>query len=89
MSMRPKHLLDRLLTLGASGQHDLMGSVTVELREKMTSDVGMLGARSVTSFLFLRYHVQSFKIGADILHQDGMIIVISWRDSFFNCGHLL
>jgi hypothetical protein len=30
----------------------------------------------VTSFLFLRYRLQSFKVGADILDQDGMIVVI-------------
>ena len=28
MLMRPKHSLDRLLTLRASGVHDLMGSIT-------------------------------------------------------------
>ena len=67
-----------------------MGSVTADLREKMTSDVGMLGTRPVTSFLFLRYRVQGLKVGADIPDQDGMIIVISWRarsliaDSFSN-----
>jgi hypothetical protein len=33
----------------------------------------------VTSFLFPRYRLQSFKVGADILNQDGMISVISWR----------
>ncbi len=38
----------------------------------------------VTSFLFLRYRRQSLKVGADIPNQDGMIIVISWRDSFSN-----
>jgi hypothetical protein len=53
MLMRPKHPLDPLLTLKASGVHHLMGSVTADLREKMTSDVGMLGTRPVTSFLFL------------------------------------
>ncbi len=30
----------------------------------------------VTSFLFLRYHLQSFKVGGDILDQDEMIVVI-------------
>jgi hypothetical protein len=34
-------------------------------------------ARSpVTIFLFLRYRLQSFKVGADILDQVGMIVVI-------------
>jgi hypothetical protein len=42
----------------------------------MSSDVGMPGGRPVTSFLFLRYRLQSFKVGADILDQDGMIVVI-------------
>jgi hypothetical protein len=88
MLMRPKHSLDRLLTLRASDVHDLMGSVPADLRERMTSDVWMLGTRPVTSFLFLRYHVQSFKIGNDIPHRNGMMMVISWRDSFFDCGHL-
>jgi len=44
---------------------------------EMPSDVGMPGARPVTSFLFLRYRPQSFKVGAEILDWDGMIIVIS------------
>jgi hypothetical protein len=76
MLMRPKHPLDRLLTLKASGVHHLMGSFTAQPAEEMPSDVGMPGARPVTSFLFLRYRLQSFKVGADILHEDGMIVVI-------------
>jgi hypothetical protein len=47
----------------------MIGSVVADLREKMTSGVGMLGTGPVTSFLFLRYHVQSFKTGAEILLQ--------------------
>jgi hypothetical protein len=35
------------------------------------------GARPITRFLFLRYLLQSFKVGAEILHRNGMIIVIS------------
>jgi hypothetical protein len=31
----------------------------------------------VTRFLFLRYRLQGFKVGTDILDQDGMISVIS------------
>jgi hypothetical protein len=30
----------------------------------------------VTSFLFLRYRLQSFKVGAEVPHQDGMMFVI-------------
>jgi hypothetical protein len=33
----------------------------------------------VTSFLSLRYRLQSFKVGADILNRDDMIVVILWR----------
>jgi hypothetical protein len=33
----------------------------------------------VTSFLFLRYRLQAFKVGVDIPHKRGMIFVISWR----------
>jgi hypothetical protein len=76
MLMPPKHPLDRLLTLKASGVHDLMGSFTAQPAEEMPGDIRMPGARPVTSFLFLRYRLQSFKVGADILDQDGMIVVI-------------
>jgi hypothetical protein len=76
MLMRPKHPLDRLLALNASGVRDLMGSFTADPAEEMPSDVGMPGARPVTSFLFLRYRLQSFKVGAEILDQDGIIVVI-------------
>ena len=77
MLMRPKHSLDRLLTLKASGVHDLMGRFQWWPVAEMPSDVGMPGARPVTSFLFLRYHLQGFKVGAEVLGQDGMIVVIS------------
>jgi hypothetical protein len=42
----------------------------------MPSDVGVPARGPVTSFLFLRYRLQSFKVVVDILDQDGMIIVI-------------
>jgi hypothetical protein len=45
MLMRPKHPLDRLVTLKASGVRDLMGSITAQLAEEMPSEVGMPGAR--------------------------------------------
>jgi hypothetical protein len=43
--MRPKHSLDRQLTLKASGGHNLMGSFAARRAEEMRSDVGMPGAR--------------------------------------------
>ena len=75
--MRPKHPLDRLLELKTSGVHDLMGSFTPHPAEEMPSDVGMPDERPVTSFLFVRYRLQSFKVGAETLDQDGMSVVIS------------
>jgi hypothetical protein len=53
-----------------------MGSFTAQPAEEMPSDVGMPARGPVTRFLFLRYRLQSFKVGADILDQDGMIYVI-------------
>jgi hypothetical protein len=38
MLMRPKHSLDRLLTLKASGVHDLMGSITAQPAEEMRGE---------------------------------------------------
>src|SRR6266496_2470952 len=38
MLMRPKHPLDRLLTLKASGVHDLMGSITAQPAEEMRGE---------------------------------------------------
>src|ERR1700752_1477724 len=35
---------------------------------------------SFTSFLLLRYRLRDFKIGAEILYPDGMIIIISRRN---------
>jgi hypothetical protein len=40
----------------------------------------------VTRFLFLRYRLQSFKVGADILSGHWMIIVISWRVCSLTAG---
>jgi len=75
--MRPKHPLDRLLTLKASGVHDLMGSFTAQLAEEVRGERwDARRAAPVTSILFLRYRLQSFKVGADILDHDGMIVVI-------------
>ena len=39
--------------------------------------VGCPARGPVTSFLSLRYRLQSFKVGADILNGDEMTIVIS------------
>jgi hypothetical protein len=38
MLMRPKHPLDRLLMLKASGVHDLMGSITAHPAEEMCGE---------------------------------------------------
>ena len=38
MLMRPKHPLDRLLTLKASGVHDLMGSFTAQPAEEVRGE---------------------------------------------------
>jgi hypothetical protein len=45
MLMRPKHPLERLLTLEASSVHHVMGGFTAQPAEEMPSDVGMPGAR--------------------------------------------
>jgi hypothetical protein len=52
-----------------------MGRVTAQPAECLVT-LGCSTRGKVTSFLFLRYRLQSFKVGADILDQDGMIIVI-------------
>jgi hypothetical protein len=52
--MRPKHPLDRLLTLKASGVHDLMGSVTAQPAEEMRGehwDVARGRSRAFYSFV--------------------------------------
>jgi hypothetical protein len=74
-----KHSLDRLLTLKASGVHDLMSSFTA-LREKMPSGVAMLGARPGHELFIPLLPPESFKVRADILHQDGMVVVMSSRN---------
>jgi len=53
-----------------------MGSFAAHPPDEMPRDVGMPGARPVTGFLFFRYRLQSFKVGADILDQNGMSLVI-------------
>jgi len=45
MLIRPKHSLDRLLTLKASGVHDLMDSITVQPAEEMRGERWDPGAR--------------------------------------------
>jgi hypothetical protein len=77
MLMRPRHSLDRLLTLKASGVQDLRDSITVQPAEEMRDERWDPGARPVTRFLPLRYRLQGFKVRADILNQYRMIIVIS------------
>jgi hypothetical protein len=59
MLMRPKHSFDRLLTLKASGVRDLMGSFTAHPVEEMPMTLGCPARGPVTSFLFLRYRLQS------------------------------
>ena len=76
MLMRPKHPLDRLLTLKASGVHHLMSSFTAQPAGEMPSGVGMLGARPGHELFIPSLPPESFKVGADILDQDGMIGVI-------------
>jgi hypothetical protein len=87
MLMLPKHPLDRLLTLKASGVHHLMGSFTAQPAEEMRGE-RWDARRAAQSRAF--YRLQSFKVGADILNRDEMIVVILWRtcsltaDSFSN-----
>ena len=73
MLMRPRHPRDRLLTLKASGPD---GQLRSPPPEEMHRDVAIPCARPVTGFLFFRYRLQSFKVGADILDQNGMSLVI-------------
>ena len=63
MLMRPKHSLDRLLTLKASGVHDLMAASQPTLWKKCLVTLGRPARGPVTSFLFLRYRLRSFKAG--------------------------
>jgi hypothetical protein len=61
MLKRPKHSLDRLLTLKASSVHDLMGSFTAHPVKETPMTLGYPARGPVTSFLFLRYRLQSFQ----------------------------
>jgi hypothetical protein len=79
MLMRPKHPLDRLLTLKASGVHDLMGSITAHPAEEMHGELGMPGARRSHELFIPSLPPAGLKVGAGIPDQDGMIIVIAWR----------
>jgi hypothetical protein len=47
--MRPKHSLDRLLTLKASGIHDLMDSITAQPAEELCGERWDKRARSQQS----------------------------------------
>src|SRR5271169_3764107 len=82
--MRPKHSLDRLLALNANGVHDLMGSFTATL-----PTLGCPARGPVTRFLFLRYRLQSFEVGAEILDQDGMAMYFSWSQGFITAANAL
>jgi hypothetical protein len=77
MLMRPKHSLDRLLTLKASGVHDLRSGFAAQPAGEMPSGVGMLGARPGHELFIPSLPPESFKVGPDILDQDRMVIVIS------------
>jgi hypothetical protein len=73
MLMRPKHSLDRLLTLKASGVHDLMGSFTAHLAEDMPSDVGMPGAWPSHELFIPSFPPAGFKVAArDLLTSQGL-----------------
>jgi hypothetical protein len=75
MLMRPKHPRVRLLTLKASGGHDLMAASKPNLQKQWL--VGWDARRGpVTSFLFLRYRLRGFQVGAGVPDKDGMITVI-------------
>jgi hypothetical protein len=76
MLMRPKHPLERLLMPKASSVNHLMGSFTARPAEEMPGDVGCPARDPVTRCLFLRYRLQNFKVGVDILHRYGMMIII-------------
>jgi hypothetical protein len=55
-----------------------------EPQEVMPGDVGLPGARPVTSFLFLRYRLQSFKVGAEVPNQALNVIRHLMADSSSN-----
>jgi hypothetical protein len=60
--------------------HGLMGSFTAHLAEEVPGDVkDARRAAKVTSFLFLRYRLQSFKVETEIPDQHEIIVVISQK----------
>jgi hypothetical protein len=61
-TMTDRAIAGQLKALTASGVHDLIGSFTAQPAEEMPSDVGMPSG-SITSVLFLRHRLQSFKVG--------------------------
>jgi hypothetical protein len=86
MLMRPKHPLDRLLTLKTSGVHDLMGSLTTQPAEEMRDEHwDVAGGQSRAFYPFVTTYRAS-KLGLDILNEDAMTVVIL---PFSNCGLLL
>jgi hypothetical protein len=52
---------------------------TAEPAEEMRGERADARRGPVTRFLSLRYRWQSFKVAADTLNQDEMIVVIVWR----------
>jgi hypothetical protein len=60
-----------------------MGSFKAHPAEEMPSDVRIPGARP-SHELFIHSLPSAELEGYDIADQDGMVIVISWRDSFSN-----
>ena len=76
MLMRPKHSLDRLLALNASG--DLMGSFTHHsgARPNLPCDVGTRSVWPSHELFIPSLPPAGFKVGAEIPDQDGMIVVI-------------
>ena len=79
MLMRPKHSLVQPPTPKAIG-HDLLGSNRAQSCGRYAwGTLGCPARDPVTSFLSLRYRLQSFKIGADILNRNEMIFIIFRR----------
>ena len=74
--MRPKRWLDPLLTLKASGGHELMGRVAAQPAEGMRGERCDARRAVQSRALFLRYRLHSFKVEADVLPLDGMTVVI-------------
>jgi hypothetical protein len=67
-----------------------MGASQPNLRGKCVVKVEISGAQPSHEVLSLRYRLKSFKVGADLLNLDGIIIIILSRncsltaDSFSN-----